>query len=389
MSTEALPSAGLTLEEIVEKDPSTALYLPVAERLLARGQIAEAIRLCEERRSRPGKGVGDHIVTGRCYLADGRLAEARGEFQQALQLDRENVVALKSMAGILSHDGRHAEASDLYRAVCRVDPGDLESQSALHQITSGEYAEVRPPELIVSQGERSWQPIRLTREEDHLRELALGLPTFETFEASEAVAKGPVPPTDEPSTTEAILTPDELTIGPSFPSERVSLERSVSARPGAPASPVPPSRHEIVVPAGGFPEGGLHNRLGSLDVEEFQTSALERLDQVLRPAAVRPLGEVESPAPPPPVELPDSALVDTPRPSSTRSAVWDDEPAAPAGTERAASPAPAELPATPKQAAEPAALTPPAAPAPAAAAPTVEGNRAAFETWLRRLGGKS
>ena len=66
MSTEALPSAGLTLEEIVEKDPSTALYLPVAEKMLARGQISEAIRLCEERRSRSGRGVCDHIVAGRC-----------------------------------------------------------------------------------------------------------------------------------------------------------------------------------------------------------------------------------------------------------------------------------------------------------------------------------
>ena len=375
MSTEALPSAGLTLEEIVEKDPSTALYLPVAERLLARGQIAEAIRLCEERRSRPGKGVGDHIVTGRCYLADGRLAQAREEFEQALVLDRENVVALKSMAGILSHDGRHAEASDLYRAVCRVDPGDLESQSALHQITSGEYAEVRPPELIVSQGERSWQPIRLTREEDHLRELALGLQTFETFEAGPTPA---APFAERPTAPDVILSPDDLTIGPSFPSERAA---SAGSDAPAPAAALPPSRHEIIVPAGGFPEGGLHNRLGSLDVEEFQTSALERLDDALRPAPVRPLGEVDapppplppsasvpdSPAPPPFVELPESALVEETRSGSTRSAVWGDEPAAPTAAPAGTAPAA------------------PAAPAP----PTIEGNRAAFETWLRRLGGKS
>jgi len=372
MSTEALSSAGLTLEEIVEKDPSTALYLPVAERMLARGQIAEAIRLCEERRSRPGKGVGDHIVTGRCYLADGRLDEAREEFQKALELDRENVVALKSMAGILSHDGHHAEASDLYRAVCRVDPGDLESQSALHQIASDEYADVRPPELIVSQGERSWQPIRLTREEDHLRELALGLRTFETFETSEAGANRLSLPTEALSPPETILSPDELTIGPSFPNQRVSVEGPHAGKPTASATPsvAPPSRHEIVVPAGGFPDGGLHNRLGSLDVEEFQTSALERLDQVLRPAGVRPLGEVAPPAPPP-VELPESALVDAPRPSSTRSAVWGDEPAAPALSEPTASAPPASS------------ITPAVPP------PTVEGNRAAFEVWLHRLGGKS
>jgi tetratricopeptide (TPR) repeat protein len=183
MSTEALPSASVSLEEIVASNPTTALYLPLAERLLSRGQVAEAVRLCEERRARPGKGVGDSIVLGRCYLADGRLSDAREQFQAALALDRENVVALKSLAGILSHDGRHAEAADLYRAVCRVDAGDLESQSALHQITSGDYPEVRPPEVIVSQGDLRWQPVRLTREEDHLSELGLGLRTFESMDA--------------------------------------------------------------------------------------------------------------------------------------------------------------------------------------------------------------
>jgi len=381
MSTEALPSAAVTLEEIVAKNPSTALYLPVAERMLARGHISDAISLCEERRSRPGKGVGDHIVLGRCYLADGRLAQAREEFERALQLDRENVVALKSMAGILSHEGRHAEAADLYRAVCRVDPGDLESQSALHQITSGEYAEVRPAEIIVSQGDLSWQPVRLAREEDHLSELALGLPTFESLEAGTLRPTSPMARLPK----EPLLVPEDLSMGPDFPRERKAGDD--------PAAAAAPSRHEVVIPTEGFPAGGLHNRLGSLDVGEFQTSALERLDQVLRPVPVRSLGEVSPATPepneaiapdeatsapvpiPPPlpeaVELPASVLVEehpaAPRAGSGRSAVWGDEPTAPVPTVEGATP-PAED------------VQPPE--------PTVGGNRAAFETWLRRLGGK-
>jgi tetratricopeptide (TPR) repeat protein len=183
MRDDARQEAILPLEEIVAKDPATALYLPLAERLIERGRLEEAIRLCEERRLRPGNGVGDHIVLGRAYLADGRLNEARGEFEAALALDRENVVALKALAGILSHQGDHEQAAGYYRAVCRIDPGDLESQTALHQITSGEFPEVRPADVIVGQGELSWQPVRLPREEEHLPELALGLRTIETFDA--------------------------------------------------------------------------------------------------------------------------------------------------------------------------------------------------------------
>ena len=399
MSTEALPSASVSLEEIVATNPTSALYLPLAERLLSRGQVAEAVRLCEERRARPGRGVGDHIVLGRCYLADGRLSDAREQFQAALALDRENVVALKSLAGILSHDGRHAEAADLYRAVCRVDAGDLESQSALHQITSGDYPEVRPPEVIVSQGDLRWQPVRLTREEDHLSELGLGLRTLESMDAGalrpSLPATGFASSGDTPSVPampselpwpvrpeEMILSPDELIVGPQFPREPVR-ERADAASPAPPA----PRRPEVVGPP--VPEGGLNNRLGTLDVQGFQVSALERLDDALRPVEIRELGEVS----PPEIvaeHMPEAPEVvrDSPtRLSPTRSAVWEEEPAAtdPAATAPVAS-GPASAP--------PLAATPESAPGEGAAAEgeeprqIVEGNRTAFETWLRRLGGK-
>jgi tetratricopeptide (TPR) repeat protein len=190
MSVDARADDVLPLEEIVARDPATALYLPLAERLIVQGRLEEAVHLCEERRMRPGRGVGDAIVLGRALLAQGRLEEARSEFAAALSLDRENVVALKALGGILSHQGNHEEAAGYYRAVCRVDPGDLESQTALHQITSGEFPEARPADVIVAQGGLTWQPIRLPREEEHLSELALGLHTIDSFGQSAVAVPG-------------------------------------------------------------------------------------------------------------------------------------------------------------------------------------------------------
>jgi len=182
MSEDVSNDSTALLERIVSQDPTSPLYLPVAERMREQGRVEEAIRLCEERRGRPGQGVGDHVVLGRCYLAAGRLTEARAQFDTAVELDRENVVALKALAGIFSHEGRHGAASDFYRAVCRIDPGDLESQSALHQITSGEFPEVRPPDLVVAQGEMTWQPVQPPREEEYLGEISLGLHNIESFD---------------------------------------------------------------------------------------------------------------------------------------------------------------------------------------------------------------
>ena len=346
MGTGALHRGSVSLEEIVAQDPNSAVYLPHAGDLLGRGMVAEATRLCEERRNRPGKGIGDHIVLGRCYLADGRLPEARGEFERALALDRENVVALKSLAGICSHEGNHAAAGDLYRAVCRVDPGDLESQSALHQITSGDYPEIRPPEVVVGQGDLSWQPIRMAREEHHLPELALGL---RTLESNEAEPLRPSPSSIEagraavPSVPTPILSPDELDVGAAFPTPPPAVE-------SVPATPRP-------IPSG----DSFQESLSGIDVADFQEGALERLDDALRPVEALPLGEVE---PPPAPET-------SARP---RSAIWNDGTAA----ARSAPEAPA-----------PAAGVPIAAPGepPTEGTIGVRGNRAAFETWLRELGG--
>jgi tetratricopeptide (TPR) repeat protein len=264
------------LEEIVERDPSTALYLPLAERLREEGRVEEAIRLCEARKNRPGHGVGDAIVLGRCYLADGRLNEARSEFEAALALDRENVSALKALAGILAHEGRHARSIDLYRAVCRVDPGDLESQTALHQITSGEYADVCPADVVVGQGDLGWHPVQLPREEEHLSALGLGLRTFETLgesyeatapadpererarsfqelslEESEAasarVANAPPPASVEPGIAPDPVAPPD----PSRPAGAPGANERADTR--APAAPVAaaPERAEPAAPAGG------------------------------------------------------------------------------------------------------------------------------------------
>jgi hypothetical protein len=189
MRVDARQETALPVEEIIARDPASALYLPHAERLVEDGRLDEAIALCEDRRHRPGRGVGDHIVLGRAYLADGQLGLARAEFQSALELDRENVVALKALGGILAHEGHHVEAGSYYQAVCRVDPGDLESQTALHQITSGEFPEIRPADVIVGQGGLTWQPVRLPREEEHLSELALGLRTIERFEGLETAIR--------------------------------------------------------------------------------------------------------------------------------------------------------------------------------------------------------
>ncbi len=316
MRVDAAKETAMPVEEIIAKDPATALYLPYVERLVEDGRLEEAIALCEERKRRPGRGVGDHIVLGRAYLADGQLGPARAEFKAALDLDRENVVALKALGGILSHEGNHAEAASYYQAVCRVDPGDLESQTALHQITSGEFPEIRPADVIVGQGSMHWQPVRLPREEEHLSELALGLRTIERLDASQA---------EVPAASRPYVAPE-----PAFdlPVERIA------------------------------------------PVERF--APVERVTPVERIAPVEPEG--------PAVIEPDPFDV-------ARDAAPSGDPFEPIQPEPEPEPVHAQAPAEPSALGDIIESQPPVE-VPRAPGKLVEGNKSAFETWIRQLGGK-
>lgn len=326
------------LELIVERDPATAMYLPLAERMRDAGRVEEAIQLCESRKNRPGRGVGDAIVLARCYLADGRLSEARAEFEAALALDRENVVALKALAGLFAHQGNPSRAVDLYRAVCRIDPGDLESQTALHQITSGEYADVQPPDVVVGQGDLGWQPVRLPREEEHLKDLGLGLRMIENFETKEA--------------------PAARSRDPHF--RELSLEDLDRATSGVPPEKLIGDLQRSELPsAGAGPEAEIGRGLRPAEAPRPAAPA---------PSAAAPVAP--TPAAPAPAAVPEPALPEPARPEAV--------------ARHAATPAPAE-PATAENLKD----FPPNVPVEEPATARFGGNRSAFEMWVRKLGGGS
>ncbi|HLQ66693.1 MAG TPA: tetratricopeptide repeat protein [Candidatus Limnocylindrales bacterium] len=361
MPGEASETQIQELELVVERDPSTALYLPLAERLRDMGRVEDAIRLCEARRTRPGRGVGDSIVLGRCYLADGRLAEARSEFEAALRLDRENVIALKALAGILAHEGRHTVAVELYRAVCRIDPGDLESQTALHQITSGEFAEVSPADVVVGQGDLGWHPVRLPREEDHMADLAMGLRMIDTFETPAPAAERAA----ERGLREFSL--DDLERKKPAPAPGGS-----GAASAAPVSPSPPPA--VAGPAAPPPAATRHADLELYDVPTPVRPEEERLEGLgapieTRPAQARPARDDEArvfamPAPSPRTQLAPPADTAPPEPAAAPGEATPDLEAAGQGSGQGKRDE-------------------------AAYKPGVSGNRSAFQDWLRRLGGGS
>ncbi|MCH7665348.1 MAG: tetratricopeptide repeat protein [Acidobacteria bacterium] len=68
-------------------------------------------------------GIGVHFDRGVRALGEGRYQDSVKEYRAALELEPENLTALRGLALALAADGRHEKAAQSFRAMLRVDPG--------------------------------------------------------------------------------------------------------------------------------------------------------------------------------------------------------------------------------------------------------------------------
>ncbi len=86
------------------------------------GNLDGAIALCREHVPRHPGYISGHIVLGQALFESGGLDEARLSFEAALQLDPENLIALRHLGDIARQGGDLDEASSWYRRLLEVDP---------------------------------------------------------------------------------------------------------------------------------------------------------------------------------------------------------------------------------------------------------------------------
>src|SRR5690606_26673202 len=101
------------------------------------------------------EGLGRHpdyipasIVLGRCHLDLGDEAQAEAAFARVLELDDENVIALKALADIAERHGRFDEAQRRLDALLAVDRSNDEARiqlARLEEARAAAGAETAPP----------------------------------------------------------------------------------------------------------------------------------------------------------------------------------------------------------------------------------------------------
>jgi len=131
------------LKARLEKDPSSKLFVPLAEEYRKAGMYDEAIEvLLKELQKQPSYTTA-RVSLGKIYLETGQTAEARGEFEKVVAAVPDNLFAQKKLAEIYNSTGDTEKAVVCLQKVLEINPRDEEARETLEALTG---AVRKPPE---------------------------------------------------------------------------------------------------------------------------------------------------------------------------------------------------------------------------------------------------
>lgn len=266
---------GSRLQELTAKymQNPRRFFVPLANEYRKTNDLDRAIALCREHLSSQPGHMSGHIVLGRAYYEKGDIDAAREVFITSVELDDENVIALRHLGDIARSRSQVAEARQWYARVLDADPQNAEIERLLRSLGPAEGEIVAGPEAT---GERTVTPVAqagspgteaaggdLTPEWADARASTPTLPSDHAAEVASALAE-PTPPG-----LRAIVAPEaaeegndlrragsELSDLPAVP--RIPLDRfdlsTLAAAPesAAPATPVEGDQDILVDDGVGF-----------------------------------------------------------------------------------------------------------------------------------------
>lgn len=135
------------LKEKVAKDPSSTMFVPLAEEYRKAGKFDEAISVLKSGIERQPAYTSARTALGKIYLTKGMLDEAKKEFEQVIKTAPGNLFAHRKLADISVALGDTAAAIKEFRHVMTLNPLDEEAQGILSKLERGEpVGEIKKPE---------------------------------------------------------------------------------------------------------------------------------------------------------------------------------------------------------------------------------------------------
>jgi tetratricopeptide (TPR) repeat protein len=128
------------LERRWKENPKGTVFAPYAEVLRKHGDYPMAKDILRAGLEQHPDHIPGNIVLGRCCLDLGEEGPAEAAFVHVLDLDAENVIALKALADITERQGRLMEAASWLSRLISVDPSNDEAREQLTRVAAAREA---------------------------------------------------------------------------------------------------------------------------------------------------------------------------------------------------------------------------------------------------------
>jgi tetratricopeptide (TPR) repeat protein len=112
------------LEALYAAHPEGRVFTHLAEAYRKSGDLERARQILEDGLTRHSDYSSAHVVLGRVRIDQGDTTGAAEAFRRVLELDRHNLVALRTLGEISAGEGRLDEALRYYRDLVSLDPTD-------------------------------------------------------------------------------------------------------------------------------------------------------------------------------------------------------------------------------------------------------------------------
>jgi len=137
------------LIERFEEAPESRLFAPVADMYRKRGEVDRAVEICNSGLELYPDYISARVILGKCFYDKGGSERAKTEFERVLDLDSENMVALKFLGDIFLAEDKRDKAVDYYRQLLEIDPTNDRIRELYEELTE----EFEPPEIDLEKGD--------------------------------------------------------------------------------------------------------------------------------------------------------------------------------------------------------------------------------------------
>lgn len=140
-------SISARLDELRKKfDENPRRYFaPLANELRKQGDLTQAISICRTHLPNQPGHLSGHIVLAQTLYESRELAEARQIFEAAIDLDPENLIALRYLGDIAREQGATGAARSWYERVLEADPRNEEIAGLLNGLPETRSADPTQP----------------------------------------------------------------------------------------------------------------------------------------------------------------------------------------------------------------------------------------------------